>query len=93
MDSSYLSPTFYFNNILTIDIKNHEYDILNNLNWETKKIVLNNQFYILDYLYNNNNHYLKSNNYYSSNQFHKLFNITYFKWYFKGKIIKLVEYN
>jgi len=88
-----VSSIFYFNNINAIDILKNEYEILNNLNWETKLIVLKNQIYKLDYLYYNNHHYLKSNNYYSTNQFDKLFNITYFNWYFNGKIIKLLEYN
>lgn len=92
-DINYSSSIFYFNNIIAKDILKNEYEILNNLNWETKLIVLKNQMYNLDHLYYNNCHYLKCNNNYSTNQFDKLFNITYFNWYFKGKIIKLIEYN
>ena len=93
MDISDVPSTFYFNNIKAIDISKNEYEILNKLNWELKIIVLKNQIYKLEYLLYNNNHYLKCNNNYSTNQFDKLFNITYFNWYFKGKIIKLIEYN
>lgn len=85
--------TFYFNNINSILINKEDYNLLNSLNWEMKMIVLKTQVYNLDFLLYNNEYYLRTINDYSSNEYYSLFGFNIFNWFYKGKIIKIVNYS
>lgn len=84
-----VNKTYYFNTIISEEIIENKELLCKK--WDKCNIILNNNRYIVDYLFYENEHYFKKIKDYNCNKYNKLFNINIT--FSKDKIIKLINYN
>ena len=84
-----VNKTYYFNTIISEEIIENKELLCKK--WDKCNIILNNNRYIVDYLFYENENYFKKIKDYNCNKYNKLFNINIT--FSKDKIIKLINYN
>jgi hypothetical protein len=90
--NNFYQDTFYFNELKTNTIDNNLITILNNNEWNKKKLVLNFQMYEVYFTIYNNKLFIKPTINYNTEKFKNIFHFNFLNWFRTDKIVEIIEY-